>query len=428
MWTLAEIGINFYQAVLIAYYVNRRCDLRHHKFIFDILLVSCIVIFICVLDNLGIYMLDNLIFLPPIVFAIFFRKGYAINSVFWCLLLCIVFSIDSTLASNLVSFLTGAEWNDMLEQNDIRILYIISANLLHTVLIVSICNIGRNGSTVSYWTTACFLLSLLAQFAAAECFFAIRVHADKYIPSATYGSLGLLASMILTIVLYEMMIKEAEAKRRLELENQTTQLIEAHNEELRTIYTNMLSTQHDLRHRITTAEGILARNETDAPQEAIDLLKDTAILNEFITGSISVDAVLAAKRAVMKETGIRFVFYPYPLSKLPLSEHDFVILLSNILDNAIEAVTRLPANAASREIQLTLSRTWDVFFIICENDMDPDTIRQRDGVFISSKNRSELHGFGTRSIQRIVDDAGGLVDFIINKNRFAVKIMLPMED
>ena len=428
MWTFAEILINFYQAFLMTYYVNHRCDLRDHQHISNVVLAACIGIAICILDVISIYVLDNLVFLLPLLFAYVYRKDHFIDSVFWCLLLNIIFSINSILASNIVSILTGAEWEDMLEQNDIRFIYIISANLLHTTMIATVCNIGRKGGTVSFRITACFLLSLLAQFAAAECFFVIRVQASEYMPLAMYGSLGLFISMILTVSLYEMMISEAEEKRQLELETQTTHLIEAHHEELRTIYSNMLSTQHDLRHRIAAAEAILSKKENSSSQEAIDMLKETNVLNEFITGSIGIDAILAAKKSVMKEAGINFIFYPCPLSELPISENDFVVLMSNILDNAIEAVMRLPSSASSRQIQLSLSRTWDIFSISCENDMNMEYLQQKNGVFISSKSQPDLHGYGTRSIQRIVDKAGGLVDFIYDHNHFAVKIMLPMGD
>ena len=81
----------------------------------------------------------------------------------------------------------------------------------------------------------------------------------------------------------------------------------------------MLSTQHDLRHRITVAEKILAANGACAPQEAIDLLKDTKVLNEYITGNVAMDAILASKTAVMQEAGIRYDFYPVPLNKLPFA-------------------------------------------------------------------------------------------------------------
>ena len=210
-----------------------------------------------------------------------------------------------------------------------------------------------------------------------------------------------------------------------ELETQTIHLIEAHHEELRTIYSNMLSTQHDLRHRIAAAEAILSKKENSSSQEAIDMLKETNVLNEFITGSIGIDAILAAKKSVMKEAGIDFIFYPCPLSELPISENDFVVLMSNILDNAIEAVMRLPSSAPSRQIQLSLSRTWDIFSISCENDMNMESLQQKNGVFISSKSQPDLHGYGIKNIVKIVYKYGGTYTRHIDADRFMTEIVIP---
>ena len=428
MWQVFEIIINFYQATIMTFYVNRRCNLRKHNLLYDIAILLCIGTAITCLDYVHIYILDDLIFILPLAFSIFFRKGGIFDNFFWCILLGVIFSIDSTFTSSILSSITGAGWEDLLKQNDARMLYVVGANLLHTILIMSVCNIRRKDVTVSYGVTACFLLSLLSQFISAECFYLIRTKTTGDLSSATYGSVGLFLSMILTIVLYEIMIRETDARRKLELETQTSQLIGDHQEELRIIYSNMLSTQHDLRHRISVAEELLLHNETKMTHQAIDLLKDTEILNEFVTGNMGVDAVLVAKTATMKEAGITFSFYPCPLIKLPIPERDFVVLLSNILDNAIEAVMRLDTSSSSREVKLVLSRTWDIFSVICENDLNPSMIHQQDGEFISSKAHPELHGYGIRSVQRTVEDAGGLAEFSIEKKKFVVRIMLPMEE
>ena len=428
VWPAFEIAANFYQATIMTFYVNKRCSLKNHSIGYDIALIICIGLTITGLDYIHVYLLDDIVFFLPLLFAVIFRKGRLADIIFWCILLGVIFSIDATFSSGIISTLTGAKWEQMLEKGNARLLYIIGANLLHTIIIVSICNIGRKNAGVSRGATVCFLLSLLVQFAAAECFFLIQIQASGNLSSALYGSIGLFISMILNIILYEIMIREADIRRELELESQTAQLIDAHQEELRTIYSNMLSTQHDLRHRIAAAEEILSQNDINKTHEAMELLKNTKVLNEFVTGNIGVDAVLVAKSAVMKAASIKFSYYLCPLSQLPIHEREFVVLLSNILDNAIEAVMKLPPASSPREIKLTLSRNWDIFSIVCENNMNPDTIHQQDGFFLSSKIHPELHGYGIRSIQRTVDDAGGLVEFSIDTNIFSVRIMLPMEE
>ena len=80
------------------------------------------------------------------------------------------------------------------------------------------------------------------------------------------------------------------------------------------------------------------------------------------------------------------------------------------------------------EIILTLNRNWNTFLIQCVNDYDKTQVKYEDGVFLSTKDNSELHGIGTRSIRKIVSDAGGLVDFSMGEAHFMADIILPMID
>lgn len=429
MWHTFEILINFYQAVLMTYFVNKCCNPRDHARWKDFILAFLIGITICGMDLIAIYPLDDLVFLIPLIFSIHYRQDKVVVPIFWCLILTIIFSIDSTLTSSLITSLTNASWEELLVQSDVRVIYVTSANLLHTLIIAFLASYAGKRHMVYPAGAVCFLLSLGVQLAVAECFFVIRIQSTVEKPLTAYGSLGMLFSMMLTVALHEMMTRQTERQMELEIESQTNRLINAHQEELQTIYSNMLSTQHDLRHRITAAEQLLASKQAETSTEVIELLKDTDVfLQEYITGNVSVDAILASKTAVMQRSGIDFIFYPTPLDKLPLSERQFIILLSNILDNAIEGVMRLPSESSSREIKLILSRNWDIFSVICENDMNPDTIMIKDGNFVSSKEEPFMHGFGTRNVRKMVENAGGMIDYSTANRKFIVNIMLPMED
>lgn len=423
-----EIFINFYQAALITYYVNKCCSLRAHALWKDFLLVLLVGITICGIDVVPIYPFDDLIFLIPICYSIYYRQNKVITTIFWCFILIMIFSIDSTLSSGLITLLTNATWDEMLVKSDVRTLYVISANVLHTFIIAFLATLTEKHHTIYPGGAVCLLLSMGVQLAVAECLFVIRIQSTTSMPLTIYGSLGMLVSMILTIALHEILIKQSERQKDLEVESQMNLLISEHQEELRTIYANMLSTQHDLRHRITTAEQMLMNQQDKSPSVIAELLKDTDVLQEYITGNVSVDAILASKTGIMRKSDIHFSFYPTPLDRLPLSEQQFSIILANILDNAIEGIMRLPSGAGPREIKLIFSRNWDIFSVICENDMNPETISIKDGDFVSSKQEPFMHGFGTRSVRKIVEDAGGIIDYSTEDKKFVVRIILPMGD
>ena len=126
----------------------------------------------------------------------------------------------------------------------------------------------------------------------------------------------------------------------------------------------------------------------------------------------------------MERAGIHFEFVEYPLKPLPIPEQQFCVLISNLLDNAIEGVMRLPATKSQRHVKLIFSKVWEMFFITCTNDADETRIIRSGDAFLSVKPHPELHGFGTKSIKKIVSEAGGTVEFDIKQGQFTVRIML----
>lgn len=100
-------------------------------------------------------------------------------------------------------------------------------------------------------------------------------------------------------------------------------------------------------------------------------------------------------------------------------------IISNLLDNAIEGIARIDDQKSRHTISLKLARSWDIFFISCENDMNPASIHRHGRNFPSSKQNASRHGFGTKNICSIVDEANGYCKFVQNQSIFRVEITLP---
>ena len=427
MWDIIEIGADLFQAVLAIYFMRKTCNLRTHPLRYDFLAIMLMASSIFITSQFEVYLIDSINDIIPMLFAMLFTQNRKYTCVFWAVISSIIVAVGTSISSTIIARLTGASWERMLEQNNVRITYLISANMLIAGIYIFVGNLGSKSHPISQAAMACFLITVIAQLAAAECFFTVGITLEKDVISVI-GSLFLFVSMVITVAIYETMMQQAQKQKDLEVAYQTTQLINAHQEELKTMYSSMLSVQHDLRHRIAAAEEILSHNHSSSADEAINLLKDSEVLQQNITGSIATDAVLTSKIALMDTHHIIFLFYPIPLGKLPLPESRFAVLISNLLDNAIEGVMRLPESSEQHEIELLFNRTWDIFSIICKNNANPETIVKRGDQFLSSKPHPSMHGYGTRNIRSTVEEAGGLVDFVVEDNQFIVKIILPLEE
>ena len=129
----------------------------------------------------------------------------------------------------------------------------------------------------------------------------------------------------------------------------------------------------------------------------------------------------------MDRNQIVFDFQPYPLHELPIAESKFCSIISNLLDNAIEGIARIDDQKSQHTISLKLARSWDIFFISCENDMNPASIHRHGRNFLSSKQNASRHGFGTKNIYSIVDEAKGYCKLVQTSPFFVLKLLCLMQ-
>ena len=87
---------------------------------------------------------------------------------------------------------------------------------------------------------------------------------------------------------------------------------------------------------------------------------------------------------------------------LPVKDEDLCILLTNLLENALEAC-RNTVSEHKRFLSLRISSTEDHIMIDCENGTDKDMKILPDRTIPSSKPDPENHGYGISSVARIVE-------------------------
>lgn len=351
--------------------------------------------------------------------------------VFWCFVLVILTGMTTTVLTHIISFRSSSLWvNGGEEYLPIRMMYALLCNALMTAVLLLLLKNKSQNYLLTPKALIPFFVILLIDSLNLEYVYSLV----QYTPGSMtllVINIGCFAAALLTVLVFDHLNAIAWKNREMEQVVETIRQDQKHQTETAEVYNSILRTQHDLKKRMALAETLLAESGGDAGKEALKLIGDTQILHHFITGSVMIDALLNTKYTVMKTNHIRFVYNPYPLSKLPLEEDLFSVLLANILDNAIEGVLRIPGKEqedSRGEIILTMNRNWNNFLIQCINDYDKTQVQQEDGVFLSSKDSPEVHGIGTRSIRKIVSDAGGLVDFSMGETQFTVDIILPMTD
>ena len=146
---------------------------------------------------------------------------------------------------------------------------------------------------------------------------------------------------------------------------------------------------------------------------------------KFSTGKPVTDAVINEAAAICEKQKCRFdCDFSFAEDK-GIAAIDMAIVLNNLLDNAMEAVTSIPID--ERYIKLNGASKGGFYLIKIENAYDGNVIRGADNSIISRKKTGsdpESHGIGLKSVMNIAEKYLGAVDIKTENRVFEVKVML----
>jgi two-component system sensor histidine kinase AgrC len=230
------------------------------------------------------------------------------------------------------------------------------------------------------------------------------------LPFVALSDLALLYALV-TLSRYE----------QLSLEQQVAQLGRSYYEQLEQQQFQVRRLRHDMIHHLETLSALPAE-EKDA--YLAQILESPALkpARRYCQHHVA-NVVLAAKAAQAEQMGTALELEVALPEKLPFADVDLCALLSNALDNALEACAKLPAS--QRRICLRAKADKGMLAIRMENPcLEPAKVAGKR--LLSSKPDPEGHGFGTESIRSIVQKYGGSVTFTQQQDRFEVLLWLPL--
>ena len=107
-----------------------------------------------------------------------------------------------------------------------------------------------------------------------------------------------------------------------------------------------------------------------------------------------------------------------------ISVLDLLSIFGNALDNAIESVKSIK-NIEQRIIKLAVFRQNQLLFIKLENYF-VNQLNIYNGSFLTTKQDKMNHGFGLKSIKRIVEKYGGEITISTDNQWFTLMILMPI--
>ena len=176
-------------------------------------------------------------------------------------------------------------------------------------------------------------------------------------------------------------------------------------------------------------KALLDEGKISEAKEYLDRVsaRGTKYLKSFDSGNYAIDVVMNHEMAAAKEKGVTLKPNILVPRQLPFRDEDICSLLSNLLDNAMEAAAQ--AGMESPEVEISILPRQEYLFIRVTNPVDKTLPEKRRMTLETTKTEhTELHGFGTRIIRRIAEQYNGSVKYSMSGGIFTTDVMLEMPE
>ena len=181
----------------------------------------------------------------------------------------------------------------------------------------------------------------------------------------------------------------------------------------------MSITQHDRRHFNNTLLALLQQGETEKASNFIRQQSDSLPQKpQIYCLNVPVNAAVSYYTELARQQGIRCKLRLDIPEKLTVDELSLAMTVSNLMENAIAAVSTLPVK--HRELCFTAVSTGQLILEI-SNPYEGEIELNENGLPISSKNG---HGNGSQSVYGFVKKCEGELVYEVKDGIFKVRIMV----
>lgn len=183
---------------------------------------------------------------------------------------------------------------------------------------------------------------------------------------------------------------------------------------------------HEYKNQIVCIESLLIKKRYEDLEKYVksiygDLNEEMEVIN---TNNVIVNAVLNSKYQEMIEKGIVFVFRVNNLAEICISDEDVVTILSNLLNNAIEACEKCDDR---KIIRLKFTKEDSKIIIAVKNTFNQPICYENGEIKTTKLLDSEEHGIGIKNVEKVIDKYGGIHIKKEVEKEFIFSIIIPLE-
>lgn len=185
---------------------------------------------------------------------------------------------------------------------------------------------------------------------------------------------------------------------------------------------------HEFKNRILCISSLLEQNDYGKLTEYVGgIYRELNARNDSInTNNAIANAILNTKYQEALQKDILFVLQANDLTGLTMEDDDLVTVLSNLLNNAIEACEA--CRDGTGMIKMKLLKDKDEIVISVKNTYANEVHEENNRIITSKTTDVEEHGIGVKNILRIVKKYGGSHLIKYDGKEFSFSIIIPCQE
>ena len=230
------------------------------------------------------------------------------------------------------------------------------------------------------------------------------------------------APEIITESYLALLAEKSELEYRLSKQAAEATHVLLQEEEIRTLHQNVRKLKHDMKNHMMVLASYLNSNDIEAAKAyTSEILDKLNAMHSYVeTGNSLLNHILNEKLELARSLGISVQAEIETLSFASMRSIDFSALLTNLLDNAIEASQR----EDNPELRIRIAAERGYHTIRVKNRIT-DSVLDKNPELASTKKEKDLHGLGIPQIKEIVDNYNGMYDFYEEDGFFCAGVFIP---
>jgi len=220
---------------------------------------------------------------------------------------------------------------------------------------------------------------------------------------------------VFVLLYYAETQRQASIQRERDMLNSQLKQAQTEFESLRQMQQNAAAYRHDMRHHFTLLQRLASNGHMEEFKEYIRTAQSDidAITPMRFCENETVNLILSSFSIKAKQSGISLAVDAKLPDRLTISDTELCSLLSNALENAIHASENIE-DSSKRHIRLRIYSKNNKLCIDIRNSY------RTEPVFIHGLpvTKEQGHGFGTKSMARIVEKHGGIYRFSVKDGWF----------